>query len=493
MGALEVDRREPGRQVGVERRGALQRVAAQDGRAGLVGEVVQAELEGEQLLGALRHVEQRGGVGAQRDAAVPGPAGLAHPRRRGGEQRVVTAVGAHPLVLRADQLEAARLGDPLRAASPSAARAPPRRVPTWRCTTLSPRATASATSASSRRTAEVLASCRSSECGGWWAVSGAPPHGTQHPDRRTLACRGFRGRDFRLWCIGATVWTSAPRCPCCNKSARCSHSSGVAMSEAALASPTRRPIRRSPVASAANAPPRPSKRPTTPGPTTARTSSTTSCSINMGVARSVASRYQHRGIDEDDLLQVAYLALTRAARDFDTERHKDFLSYAVPTIRGELKKHFRDHGWTVRPPRRVQETQARIAAGEAELLQRLGRSPTPSELAAHLGADLDDVIEALGADGCFTPTSLDRPVTRSDDAAAGTLGRPARRGRPGPAGRRGARRARTRRTTVQGARPPDPLPAVLRGLHPAGDRRGDRRDADAGLPADRPDHARPAP
>jgi RNA polymerase sigma-B factor len=143
--------------------------------------------------------------------------------------------------------------------------------------------------------------------------------------------------------------------------------------------------------------------------------------INMGVARSVASRYQRRGIDEDDLLQVAYLALTRAARDFDTGRHKDFLSYAVPTIRGELKKHFRDHGWTVRPPRR-QETQARIAAGEAELFQGLGRSPTPSELAAHLGADLDDVIEALGADGCFTPTSLDRPITRSDDAATGTLG-----------------------------------------------------------------------
>lgn len=144
--------------------------------------------------------------------------------------------------------------------------------------------------------------------------------------------------------------------------------------------------------------------------------------INMGVARSVASRYQHRGIDEDDLLQVAYLALTRAARDFDTARHKDFLSYAVPTMRGELKKHFRDHGWTVRPPRRVQETQARIAAGEAELVQNLGRSPTPSEIAHHLGADLDDVIEALGADGCFTPTSLDRPVTRSDDASAGTLG-----------------------------------------------------------------------
>ena len=97
--------------------------------------------------------------------------------------------------------------------------------------------------------------------------------------------------------------------------------------------------------------------------------------INMGVARSVASRYPNRGIEEDDLVQVAYAALTRAARDFDPGRHEDFLSYAVPTIRGELKKHFRDHGWTVRPPRRVQETQARITRAEGELVQQYGRLP----------------------------------------------------------------------------------------------------------------------
>ncbi len=132
--------------------------------------------------------------------------------------------------------------------------------------------------------------------------------------------------------------------------------------------------------------------------------------INMGVARSVASRYLHRGIDEDDLVQVAYMALTRAARDFDAGRHGDFLSYAVPTMRGELKKHFRDHGWSVRPPRRVQETQARITRAEGELLQKIGRSPTPSQIAAHLDLDLGDVIEALAADGCFSPTSLDRPL-----------------------------------------------------------------------------------
>ena len=137
--------------------------------------------------------------------------------------------------------------------------------------------------------------------------------------------------------------------------------------------------------------------------------------INMGVARTVAGRYFHRGVDDDDLVQVAYMALTRAARDFDAQRHQDFLSYAVPTIRGELKKHFRDQGWMVRPPRRVQEAQARITRAEGALSQELGRPARPSEIAAHLDMCLDDVIEALAADGCFSPSSLDRPVTMNDD------------------------------------------------------------------------------
>jgi RNA polymerase sigma-B factor len=144
--------------------------------------------------------------------------------------------------------------------------------------------------------------------------------------------------------------------------------------------------------------------------------------INMGVARTVAGRYFQRGIDEDDLIQVAYMALTRAARDFDAHRHQDFLSYAVPTIRGELKKHFRDQGWMVRPPRRVQEAQARITRAEGALLQELGRPVRPSELAAHLDMDLDDVIEALAADGCFSPSSLDRPVTANGEDSGVALG-----------------------------------------------------------------------
>jgi len=143
--------------------------------------------------------------------------------------------------------------------------------------------------------------------------------------------------------------------------------------------------------------------------------------INMGVARTVAGRYFHRGVDEDDLIQVAYMALTRAARDFDASRHQDFLSYAVPTIRGELKKHFRDQGWMVRPPRRVQEAQARITRAEGALSQELGRPARPSEIAAHLDMDLDDVIEALAADGCFSPSSLDRPVSANGDGGGVAL------------------------------------------------------------------------
>ena len=158
--------------------------------------------------------------------------------------------------------------------------------------------------------------------------------------------------------------------------------------------------------------------------------------INMGVARTVAGRYFHRGIDEDDLIQVAYMALTRAARDFDASRHQDFLSYAVPTIRGELKKHFRDQGWMVRPPRRVQEAQARITRAEGALSQELGRPVRPSELAEHLDMDLDDVIEALAADGCFAPSSLDRPVIDERGHRRCLAGRLPRRGRTRPHPRR---------------------------------------------------------
>lgn len=131
---------------------------------------------------------------------------------------------------------------------------------------------------------------------------------------------------------------------------------------------------------------------------------------NIAIARSMASRYRNRGIDLDDLEQVALLGLTKAAQRFDPDAGHDFLSYAVPTVRGELRRHFRDAGWVVRPPRRVQELQRRISRAQRELEARLGRSPRPSELAAHLEEEVADVVEALSADGCFTPTSLDGTV-----------------------------------------------------------------------------------
>ena len=139
---------------------------------------------------------------------------------------------------------------------------------------------------------------------------------------------------------------------------------------------------------------------------------------NMPVARSIASRYRSRGIPLEDLQQVAYLALTKAAHRFDPDAGHAFLSFCVPTIQGEVRRYFRDHGWMVRPPRRIQELQQRVLRAQAELTFKLGRAPAPRELADHLGEEIDDVLEALDSQGCFTPASLDRPVGDGDSSWA---------------------------------------------------------------------------
>jgi RNA polymerase sigma-B factor len=143
--------------------------------------------------------------------------------------------------------------------------------------------------------------------------------------------------------------------------------------------------------------------------------------LNMGVARAIAHRYRQRGLAEDDLVQAAYVGLVKAVNGFDPAHERDFMSYAVPTISGEVKRYFRDFGWAVRPPRRVQELQGSIARVSGELTQQLGRSPKPSEVAEHLGVDVEDVIEALAADGAFTPASLDVPVGIDGAATLGDL------------------------------------------------------------------------
>ena len=106
---------------------------------------------------------------------------------------------------------------------------------------------------------------------------------------------------------------------------------------------------------------------------------------NLNVARSLAAAHRDKGIPREDLEQVAFTALVAAARRFRPEEGQDFLAFAVPTIRGELKRHFRDCGWSVRPPRRVQEIHLRVLATRDRLSRTWGRPVTAAEIAEELG------------------------------------------------------------------------------------------------------------
>ncbi len=140
--------------------------------------------------------------------------------------------------------------------------------------------------------------------------------------------------------------------------------------------------------------------------------------VNLRVAHSLAHRYAGRGVDVEDLEQVACEGLVKAADRFDPGLGKDFLSFAVPTVRGELQRYFRDVGWVVRPTRRVQETRWAVARAEADLTQRLGREPTSTEVMEELDLTPEEYAEAGSANGCFAPTSLDRPTTSTDDGSS---------------------------------------------------------------------------
>jgi len=132
--------------------------------------------------------------------------------------------------------------------------------------------------------------------------------------------------------------------------------------------------------------------------------------LNLSIAHSIATRFRGRGVESDDLDQVAYLGLVKAARSYDPSTETPFLAYAVPTIRGEVKRYFRDCSWTVRIPRRLQELQGTIASARPQLVQELHRDPSLQEIADEIGADVNEVEAAIAADGCFSVLSLDRPV-----------------------------------------------------------------------------------
>ena len=141
---------------------------------------------------------------------------------------------------------------------------------------------------------------------------------------------------------------------------------------------------------------------------------------HLGLARHLAGRYAGRGIDRDDLVQVANFALVKAIRGFHHDRG-EFVPFATVTILGEIKKYFRDHGWGVRPPRRIQQLQADITAASERRFQADSQNPSVDDLAADLGAEVSDVREAMAARGCFTPTSLDQPVRDGGQPLGETL------------------------------------------------------------------------
>jgi RNA polymerase sigma-B factor len=135
---------------------------------------------------------------------------------------------------------------------------------------------------------------------------------------------------------------------------------------------------------------------------------------HLPVARHIAGRFRSRGEPPQDLEQVASLGLILAVDRFEPGRQVDFLSFAVPTITGEVLRHFRDRTRTIRMPRRLRELQAGIYDAAAELAQRHGRAARPSEIARHLGLDVEIVLEALAAQSVERTSSLDEPAGHDD-------------------------------------------------------------------------------
>ncbi|TFV73941.1 RNA polymerase sigma factor SigF [Blastococcus sp. CT_GayMR19] len=145
---------------------------------------------------------------------------------------------------------------------------------------------------------------------------------------------------------------------------------------------------------------------------------------HLPLVRHFARRFSNRGEPFDDLLQVGTLGLIAAIDRFDPTRGVEFLSFAVPTITGEIKRHFRDQGWSVRVPRRLQELHLSLNAAVGELAQKNGRAPTPSELADHLRIPRAEVLEGLAVANAYRSSSLDERLSGEDDSPtlAATLG-----------------------------------------------------------------------
>jgi RNA polymerase sigma-B factor len=141
---------------------------------------------------------------------------------------------------------------------------------------------------------------------------------------------------------------------------------------------------------------------------------------HLPVAQHIARRFAHRGEPLDDLEQVATVGLINAVDRFEPARGVEFLSYAVPTITGEVRRHFRDQGWAMRVPRRLKDLHVTLGATVSELSQRLGRAPTATELSRHLDLPREQVVEGLEAANAYRGKSLDS-LLDEEDGSSGTL------------------------------------------------------------------------
>jgi RNA polymerase sigma-B factor len=141
----------------------------------------------------------------------------------------------------------------------------------------------------------------------------------------------------------------------------------------------------------------------------------------LPLSRHLARRYMSGGADPDDLEQVAALGLLKAIDRFDATRGLAFTSFAVPTIIGELKRHFRDYGWSVRVPRALKELAAQVENAVEELNAQLGRTPTTEQIAERCGVSVEQVLEARATATAHRADSLDRPAYEDDDEPRGPL------------------------------------------------------------------------
>ncbi|WP_328915992.1 MULTISPECIES: RNA polymerase sigma factor SigF [unclassified Streptomyces] len=145
--------------------------------------------------------------------------------------------------------------------------------------------------------------------------------------------------------------------------------------------------------------------------------------MHLPLVEHLARRFRNRGEPLDDLTQVATIGLIKSVDRFDVDRGVEFSTYATPTVVGEIKRHFRDKGWAVRVPRRLQELRLALTSATGELSQRYGRAPTVHELAEHLKISEEEVLEGLESANAYSTLSLDVPDTDDESpAVADTLG-----------------------------------------------------------------------